>query len=111
MDRVFAALCNPARRRMLDILQGQSGCTIADLAQRFRMSAVGVLKHVRVLERARLVVSRREGRVRRLYFNSVPIQMIHDRWTDRYSAFWAGRLADMKERLENEQPEKEVRSA
>ena len=111
MDRVFAALASRARRRMLDIVRQRSGCTIADLAARFRMSAVGVLKHVRVLERSRLVISRREGRVRRLYFNTVPIQLIHDRWTDHYSAFWAERVSDLKATLETELSRKAVRSA
>ena len=100
---------------MLDLLRDRPGSTIAELASRFRMSAVGVLKHVRVLERSRLVVSRPQGRVRRLYFNLVPIQMIHDRWTDHYGGFWAERISDMKEGLELRvkvnQPGKAVRSA
>lgn len=94
---------------MLDLLSARPGVTIAELARdaaqnpaktRVRMSAVGVLKHVRVLERAGLVISEREGRVRRLYFNPVPIQLIYDRWTDQYQGFWSARLADIKERLE-----------
>jgi predicted transcriptional regulator len=86
---------------MLDILQEHPGITIAELSKRFRMSGVGVLKHVKLLERAKLIVSRKEGRVRRLYFNAVPIQQIYDRWTDRYSSFWAARMADIKDRIEN----------
>lgn len=86
---------------MLDILQERPGITIADLAGYFKMTAVGVLKHVRILERAKLITSRREGRVRRLYFNPVPIQLIYDRWTDSYASFWTARMADIKERLES----------
>ncbi|MGD9690876.1 MAG: ArsR/SmtB family transcription factor [Phycisphaerales bacterium] len=100
LDRAFAALASPARRRMLDLVQANPGLSIADLAARFRMSAVGVLKHVRNLERAGLLLSRREGRVRRLFFNPVPIQQIYDRWTDRYTSFWSARMVDIKERLE-----------
>lgn len=100
LDRVFSALASPARRRMIDLLVERPGSTIADLGSHFRMSDVGVLKHVRVLERARLVLSRREGRVRRLFFNAVPIQLIHDRWTTDYARFWTARMADIKERLE-----------
>ena len=100
LDRVFAALASPARRRMLDLLQETPGCTVAELGGHFRMSDVGVLKHVRVLEKARLVLSRREGRVRRLFFNPVPIQLVYDRWTTDYSRFWTARMADIKERLE-----------
>lgn len=100
LDRVFAALASPARRRMLDLIEARPGTTIAGLTDSFRMSGVGVLKHVRVLERAGLVVGRREGRVRRLYFNAVPIQAVYDRWTDRYASFWAGRMADLKDSLE-----------
>ncbi|MEK6702817.1 MAG: helix-turn-helix transcriptional regulator [Planctomycetota bacterium] len=101
LDRVFSALSSPKRRRMLDILQERSGITIADLAASFRMTPVGVLKHVKLLEKAGLLITRREGRVRRLYFNAVPIQLIYDRWTDRYSGFWTARMADLKERLES----------
>lgn len=101
IDRVFAALSSPARRRMLDLIEAHPGTTIAGLTDSFRMSGVGVLKHVRVLERAGLVIGRREGRVRRLYFNPVPIQAIYDRWTDRYASFWAGRMADLKDSLEH----------
>lgn len=85
---------------MLDVLQSAPGTTIAGLSAHFDMSGVGVLKHVRVLEAAGLIWSRKEGRERRLYFNLVPIQSIYDRWTDRYSRFWAERVIDMKARIE-----------
>lgn len=104
LDRVFGALASPARRRILDLLQSAPGMTIAQVTRaqaRPRMSAVAMLKHVRVLERAKLVISERHGRVRRLYFNAVPIQLIYDRWTDQYTGFWAARMVDIKERLEN----------
>lgn len=110
MDRVFSALAHPARRRMLDLVQANPGMNIAAVAERFRMSGVGVLKHVHVLEEAGLIHAERSGRERRLYFNAVPIQMIYDRWTDRYGAFWAGRMADIKERVESRVQRKAVRN-
>jgi DNA-binding transcriptional ArsR family regulator len=102
-DHVFAALAHPVRRKMLDLLQQHPGLSIADLARRFRLSGVGALKHVRILQRARLVIARppTSGRAKPLYFNPVPIQLIYDRWTTDYSAFWSARLADVKERLES----------
>jgi DNA-binding transcriptional ArsR family regulator len=111
LDKVFSALAHPARRRILDLLQRSPGSSIAGLGRHFRMSDVAVLKHVAVLRSAGLVHSERRGRERRLYFNIVPIQLVYDRWTDRYSAFWAGRLADLKERLESPLQRKAAASA
>lgn len=100
IDAVFAALAAPARRLMLDLVQADPGLTIAALAAHFDMSPVGVLKHVRVLETAGLLLTRKHGRERLLFVNLVPIQQIYDRWTDAYASFWTAQLADMKERLE-----------
>ena len=86
---------------MLDVLRARPGVSIRELSEGFSMSAVGVLKHVRVLEAAGLVVSRKAGRERKLFFNAVPIQAVYDRWTDEYSAFWVSHVADLKERLES----------
>ena len=101
LDHLFAALAHPVRRRVLDLLKDSPGLSIAALAQHFTMSAVGVLKHVRVLERAALIHSEKQGREKHLYFNVVPIQLVYDRWTDQYSQFWAARLADIKDRIES----------
>lgn len=100
MDAVFQALAHQARRRMLDIVKAQPGCRVGDVAERFEMSRIGVMKHLAVLEEAGLITSRKEGRQRRLYLNAAPIQLIYDRWTTEYSAFWAGRVADIKYRAE-----------
>lgn len=100
LSPVFAALANPVRRAMLDLLLEHPGSTIAALAARFNMSGVAALKHVRVLERARLIVSRREGRERKLAFNAAPIQQIYDRWTCDYARFWSARIVDLKDRIE-----------
>lgn len=96
---------------MLDLLQAQPGMTIAALAAHFDMSSVGVLKHVRVLEAASLVLSHKQGRERLLYVNLIPIQLIYDRWTDVYGAFWAGRLSDLKDRIEHATSRKAAKSA
>jgi len=101
LDNLFAALAHPQRRRILDLIRESPGITTADLTPHLGMSGVGVLKHVHILERAGLVLARREGRIRRLYFNVVPIQLVYDNWTDEYSRFWAGRIADLKARLES----------
>ena len=101
LDSVFSALAHPARRRMIDILLGEPGLTIAALTRNFDMSPVGVLKHVRILEAADLVISHKHGRERLLYVNLVPIQQVYDRWTDAYAAFWAGRVVDLKARIES----------
>lgn len=85
---------------MLDLVQAHPGSTIAALAIHFEMSAVGVLKHVRVLERAGLLLTRKHGRERLLFVNLVPIQLIYDRWTSAYASFWTEQVIDLKQRLE-----------
>jgi len=96
MDAVFQALANEHRRRMLDIVKDQPGLAVGLLASHFDVSRIAVMKHLNVLESAGLVISEKEGRTRRLYFNATPIQMIHDRWTTQYSAYWAGNLTRIK---------------
>lgn len=99
-DALFAALASAERRRMLDLVVAQPGLHIAALGSHFAMSDVAVLKHVKVLEAAGLLITERSGRQRRLYFNVMPIQAIYERWTDAYSSFWAGEIADIKSRVE-----------
>ena len=102
MDAVFAALASEPRRRILDVLKQEPGCNVNRVCEFFdEMGRIAVMKHLSVLEAANLVVSERAGRERLLYFNPVPIHMIYDRWTTEFSAYWAGRLARMKYRLEN----------
>jgi len=102
MDAVFKALAGEPRRRILDILKERPGANVNQVCGHFAMSRIAVMKHLKQLEEAGLVVSERVGRERRLYHNPVPIQMIYDRWTTQYSAFWARRLADIKYRVEGE---------
>jgi predicted transcriptional regulator len=100
MDAVFHALAHRDRRRVLDLVRSNPGCCVEDLCPHFATSRIAVLKHVRVLERAQLLHSEKLGRKRRLYFNVVPIQLVYDRWATEYSALWAGKLADLKYRVE-----------
>lgn len=102
LDLVFAALANETRRRILDIVKSRSGCSVQYVTDHFTLSRIAVLKHVRLLEQAGLLISDKVGRQRRLYFNCVPIQIIHDRWTTEYSALWASKLAELKYRIENQ---------
>ncbi|MFY0638915.1 ArsR/SmtB family transcription factor [Maricaulis maris] len=96
MDAVFQALANATRRGMLDIVRNQPGASVGEVARRFDVSRIAVMRHLSVLEDAGLIISDKRGRTRHLYMNAVPIQMIHDRWTSEYSALWAGRMLDIK---------------
>jgi len=102
MDAVFAALASEPRRRILDVLKKEPGCNVNRVTEFFGdMGRIAVMKHLAVLEGANLVISEKVGRERLLWFNPVPVHMIYDRWTSEFSAYWAGRLARVKYRLEN----------
>jgi DNA-binding transcriptional ArsR family regulator len=96
MDAVFAALAHETRRRILDLLRDQPGAGVGAIASEFDVSRIAIMKHLAVLEEANLIVSQKDGRTRRLYFNAAPIRMIYDRWTDDYSGYWAGELTRLK---------------
>ncbi len=102
-DRTFRALADPGRRRMLDLLKARPGMNVSELTEHFEYSRFAVMKHLKILEAADLVVSRREGKVRRLYLNVVPIQTMHDRWISSYSKLWASSLTSFKYELEQEE--------
>jgi DNA-binding transcriptional ArsR family regulator len=101
-DRVFKALADPSRRRLLDLLFERDGQTLTELESRLAMTRFGVMKHLRQLEEAGLVVSRKVGRTRVHHLNPVPIQQIHDRWIDKYTAHRAAALVDLKKQLEEQ---------
>ena len=86
---------------MLDLVRQRPGITVCDVSAQFEMSRIGVLKHLRVLEEADLLISEKKGRSRHLYFNVVPIQQVYDRWTTEYSGLWASRLTRLKYSLES----------
>jgi DNA-binding transcriptional ArsR family regulator len=101
-DRVFKALADPTRRLLLDRLFERDGRTLTDLAaEPGEMTRFGVMKHLRVLEEAGLVVTRRAGREKLHFLNPVPIRLIHDRWIDKYTEGRAALLADLKKDLES----------
>lgn len=102
LDAVFLALASSARRQILDIVAATSGCTVGDVAAHFDMSRIGVLKHINMLEEAGLLLSDKFGRERLLQFNPVPLQLIHERWSDTYRDFWASRLTRLKYAIEGE---------
>jgi DNA-binding transcriptional ArsR family regulator len=101
LDLLFQALAHVHRRRMLDVIAARPGLAVGELAQHFDVSRIAVMNHLAVLERAGLVLATRDGRARRLFFNAVPIQQVHDRWTDQYSAGWASRLTRIKATAEH----------
>jgi DNA-binding transcriptional ArsR family regulator/uncharacterized protein YndB with AHSA1/START domain len=101
VDEVFKALADPTRRELLDELFREDGQTLGALEERFTMTRFGVMKHLKVLEEAGLVVSRREGREKRHFLNPVPIRLVHDRWVSKYAEPWVAVLSDLKTRLEN----------
>ena len=99
-DRVFKALADPTRRFLLDRLHGRDGRTLTELESELEMTRFGVMKHLRVLEDAGLVVTRRQGREKLHFLNPVPIRLIHDRWIDKYTEHRVSVLADLKTELE-----------
>lgn len=99
-DLLFRALGHRTRRRILDVLRESPGCTVHHVASRFDVSRIAVMKHLRTLEDAGLVVSRKVGRARALHFNPVPIQEIHEQWTDDFGAAWAAKLTRIKRSVE-----------
>jgi uncharacterized protein YndB with AHSA1/START domain len=106
MDAVFKALADPTRRRLLDMLFRRDGQTLGQLERRLEMTRFGVMKHLRVLEEARLVVTKRRGREKLHFLNAVPIRQIHDRWIDKYSAPVAAMLTGVKRQIEEDAMEK-----
>lgn len=99
-DRVFKALADPTRRHLLDRLFERDGRTLTELETDLAMSRFGVSKHLRTLEEAGLVVTRRSGREKLHFLNPVPIQLIHNRWIDKFTERRASALADLKTQLE-----------
>ena len=99
-DRVFKALADPTRRLLLDRLFERDGRTLTELESQLEMTRFGVMKHLRVLEEAGLVVSRKAGRTRLHYLNAIPIRQIHDRWIDKYSEPRVSAITELKTQLE-----------
>jgi DNA-binding transcriptional ArsR family regulator len=100
-DEVFKALADPTRRQLLDALFVEDGQTLTSLERGLPMSRFGVMKHLKVLEEAGLVVTRRHGREKHHHLNPVPIQLVHDRWVAKYARPWTAALVEIQQRLED----------
>jgi DNA-binding transcriptional ArsR family regulator len=102
MDAVFKALGDPTRRELLDQLFARDGQTLSALEGRLPMSRFGVMKHLKVLEEANLVVTRRRGREKLHFLNPVPIRLVYERWVSKFAEPWAATLTGIKKELEEE---------
>ena len=102
MDKVFNALAASSRRKILDIVKNNPGINVNKLTEYFEFSRYAVMKHLRILEDAELIVSKRSSRIKALYVNAIPIQTIYDRWISQFSALWATKLSHLKYQLEKE---------
>src|SRR6266704_295414 len=100
MDEVFKALADPTRRKLLDKLFEEDGQTLSALEGRLPMTRFGVMRHLKQLEEAGLVVTKRRGREKLHFLNPVPIRLVHDRWVSKYAEPWASALTGLKDRLE-----------
>ena len=101
MDLLFQALAHESRRRIVDLVKDRPGIRVGELAAAFDVTRIAVMKHLAILEEANLLISEKQGRTRCLYFNAAPIQMIYDRWTTEYSAYWASKLTQIKYNAES----------
>ena len=100
METVFRALADPTRRALLDELFERDGQTLAALTKGHDMTRIAVAKHLRLLEEAGLVVSKRRGREKLHFLNPIPIRLLHDRWVSKYTEPWAAGLTVLKAELE-----------
>jgi DNA-binding transcriptional ArsR family regulator len=102
MDEVFKALADPTRRQLLDELFARDGQTLSELERRLPMSRFGVMKHLKVLEGAGLLTTRRRGREKLHFLNPVPIRQVYERWVGKYAEPWASALTELKREIEEE---------
>ena len=100
MELVFKALADATRRELLDVLHDEDGQTLTALRERFPMTRIAVAKHLRLLEDAGLVITKRRGREKLHFLNPMPIRLVHDRWVNKYTEGWVAGLANLKHDLE-----------
>ena len=100
---MFKALADPTRRALLDELFADDGQTLGQLEERFAMTRFGVMKHLKVLQEAGLVSTRRRGREKLHFLNPVPIRLVHDRWVSKYAEPWASALSELKREIEEDE--------
>ena len=106
MDAVFRALADPTRRSLLDELFSRDGQSLSALGRRLPMTRIGVMKHLRVLEEAGLLTTKRRGREKLHFLNPVPIRLVHDRWVSKYAEPWVATLSELKRAIEENPVEK-----
>jgi uncharacterized protein YndB with AHSA1/START domain len=106
MDEIFRALADPTRRSLLDELFREDGQSLSALEERLPMTRFGVMKHLKLLEEAGLIVTRRRGREKLHFLNAVPIRLVHDRWVSKYAEPWAATLSELKQTIEEKSMEK-----
>jgi DNA-binding transcriptional ArsR family regulator len=102
MDEVFKALADPTRRGLLDRLFERDGQTLGELEEGLSMTRFGVMKHLKVLEEAGLLTTRKRGREKLHFLNPVPIQLVYERWVSKYAQPWASALSGLKTEIEEE---------
>lgn len=100
MDELFKALNDPARRALLDSLRRKDGQSLSELEEQLDMTRFGVMKHLKVLEDAHLIVTRKQGRFKYHYLNALPLQEMLDRWVAPFLRPQAQALSDLKTQLE-----------
>jgi uncharacterized protein YndB with AHSA1/START domain/biotin operon repressor len=108
VDEIFKALADPTRRLLLDELFREDGQSLSTLEERLPMSRFGVMKHLKILEEAGLVVSKRDGREKHHFLNAVPIRLVHDRWVSKYAEPWAATLSELKSEIEEDEEMEKV---
>jgi DNA-binding transcriptional ArsR family regulator len=102
MDEVFKALADPTRRGLLDRLFERDGQTLGELEEGLSMTRFGVMKHLKVLEEAGLLTTRKRGREKLHFLNPVPIRLVYERWVSKYAEPWASALSELKTEIEEE---------
>lgn len=100
MDKIFKALADKNRRKILDIVTDNSGINVNELSEHFEFSRFAVMKHIKILEDVELIVSVKNGKNKNLYINVMPLHTIYDRWISKYEAKWAKNISDFKTKLE-----------
>jgi DNA-binding transcriptional ArsR family regulator len=102
MDEVFKALADPTRRGLLDRLFERDGQSLGELEEGMSMTRFGVMKHLKVLEEAGLLTTRKRGREKLHFLNPVPIRLVYERWVSKYAEPWASALSELKTEIEEE---------
>ena len=106
IDKVFKALADPGRRRLLDVLHRENGQTLSALCEHMDMTRQGVTQHLQQLEEANLVAIVWQGREKLHYLNPVPLHEIHERWVEKFERSRLFALRELKKSLEGDDDEK-----